>query len=92
VATRDGAFVFYAGQKFLARNLKSVLGTFSEPVLAATADGSVVIGTKNIFDGNTFAMIRPLPIAPAAVALSPDDATLYLYDNSSSRIYVHALR
>jgi DNA-binding beta-propeller fold protein YncE len=92
VATRDGNFVFYAGQKFLARNLKSVLGTFSEPILAATADGSVVIGTKNIFDGNTFGTIRPLPIAPAAVALSPDDATLYLYDNGSSRIYVHALR
>lgn len=92
VATRDGNYVFYAGQKFLAKNLKSVLGTFGEPVLAATADGAVVIGTKHIFNGTTFAMVRPLPIEPAAVALSPDDATLYLYDNNTSRIYLHALR
>jgi DNA-binding beta-propeller fold protein YncE len=92
VATRDGQYVFYAGQKFLAKNLKSVLGTYSEPILAANADGSLVVGSKHLFDGNKFSMIRALPIEPTAVALSADDSILYLYDSKSSRIYLYRLR
>jgi DNA-binding beta-propeller fold protein YncE len=92
VVSRNGMYVFYAGQKFLANNLKSVLGTFGEPILASNSDGSIVVGNKHIFDGNTFAMVRPLPITPAAIALGPDDTTLYIYDSGSSRIYLHRLR
>jgi DNA-binding beta-propeller fold protein YncE len=78
--TRDGKYLFYAGKKLLATNLKSVLGTFTEPIYLSNGDGSMVMGSKSIHDGNTFAILRPLPLSTAIMAISPDDKTLYLYD------------
>jgi DNA-binding beta-propeller fold protein YncE len=91
-ATRDGRFVFYGPQKFLADNLKSVLGTFAEPILAVTSDGAIAVGAKNIHDGNTFAIIRALPVSTEIMAMSADETMLYLYDTMSSRIYLHRLK
>jgi hypothetical protein len=90
--TRDGMYVFYGARKYLAKNLKSVLGTFSEGILAITSDGSIAVGATNIHDGNTFSISRPMPISVNVIAVSADDTTLYLYDTTSSRIYLYALK
>jgi len=90
--TRDGLHIFYGNRKYLAKNLKSVLGTFTESILAISADGSTVVGTASIHDGNTFAITRPLPISATVMALSADDSTLYLYDTMSSRIYLYRMK
>ena len=92
VVTRDGKYVFSSAQKLLANNLKSVLGTFSQTILVASSDGSVAIGMSSIFDGNTFAVKRATPLTTNIMALTPDDTTLYLYDTTSSRIYLYRLK
>jgi DNA-binding beta-propeller fold protein YncE len=91
LTSANGMYVFWAGMKFLANNLKSVLGTFSENILATNADGSVVVGQTKIHDGNTFAAKKMLPLSTSIMAMSPDGKTLYLYDMMSSRIYLYGL-
>jgi hypothetical protein len=88
----DGMYVFAGSRKYLATNLKSVLGTFGETVLLSNRDGSVVIGAKAVYDGNTFAILHTLPLSTSIMALSPDDAVVYLYDTMSSRIYLYHLK
>lgn len=90
--TRDGTYLFFADRKMLAKNLKSTLGTFSEPIVSTNSDGTVAIGAKNMFNGTTFAVIAPLPVVSEVQAVSPDDALVYLYDKKSSRIYMHHLK
>jgi hypothetical protein len=90
--TRDGKYVFYAGMKFLAKNLKSVLGTFSEGIVAINSDGSLAVGANHIFDGTTFAAKKMTPLSTSTMAISPDDTTLYLYDATTSRIYLYRLQ
>jgi len=92
LASKDGKYVFYSTQKILANNLKSVLGTFSEPILAINQDGSVAIGAKSIYDGTTFAVKRATPLMTSTLTVGPDGATLYLYDTMSSRIYLYRLQ
>ena len=89
--TKDGQYIFYAGQKFLAKNLKSSLGTFSEGIAAINSDGSLAIGASHIFDGTTFGVKRITPISTSTMVVSPDDKTLYLYDTTTSRIYIYGL-
>jgi sugar lactone lactonase YvrE len=91
VTSQDGRYVFWAGMKFLANNLKSVLGTFSEDILASSPDGSVVVGPTKIHDGTTFAAKKVLPLSTSVMAMSADGKTLYLYDMTSSRIYLYGL-
>jgi YVTN family beta-propeller protein len=91
VTSDDGRYVFWAGMKFLANNLKSVLGTFSENILASNADGSVVVGPTKIHDGTTFAAKKMLPLSTSIMAMSADGKTLYLYDMVSSRVYLYSL-
>jgi 6-phosphogluconolactonase (cycloisomerase 2 family) len=90
--TRDGKYVFSSAQKLLANNLKSVAGTFAESIVVVNSDGSVAIGARSIYDGNTFAVKRATPLMTSIMAISPDDTTLYLYDTTSSRIYVYRLK
>jgi DNA-binding beta-propeller fold protein YncE len=90
--TRDGKYLFFADKKILATNLKSVLGTFSEPIVTATTDGALATGVANIHDGNTFSVIGPLPVKTEIQALATDDSVVYLYDTTSSRIYIHPLK
>ena len=90
--TRDGRYVFSSAQKLLANNLKSVVGTFSETILAVTSDGSLAVGARSIYDGNTFAVKRATPVLTNTMAISPDDTMLYLYDTTSSRIYLYRLK
>ena len=90
--TRDGRHVFASTQKLLANNLKSVVGTFSETIIVVNGDGSVAIGARSIHDGNTFAVKRATPLMTNIMAISPDDTMLYLYDTTSSRIYLYRLQ
>ncbi len=89
--SKNGLYVFYSGMKFLAKNLKSVLGTFSEAIYAINSDGSLAIGANHVFNGTTFAVTRTTPISTSTMAVSPDDKTLYLYDTATSRIYIYGL-
>jgi len=84
----NGNFVFYAAKKLNALNLGGELGTFSEIIYASNFDGSVAVGNSNVFDGNTFAILRPLPIAGTLKTFGPDGHTLYTFDSVSSRLYV----
>jgi sugar lactone lactonase YvrE len=75
----------------LAKNLKSVVGTFSETILAINGDGSIAVSADYIFDGTSFAVKRPTPLKTNTMAMSADGTTLYLYDTTSSRIYIYGL-
>jgi YVTN family beta-propeller protein len=92
IASRDGQYVFASTQKLLAKNLMTVLGTFSEPILAINNDGSLAVSSGHIFDGTTFAAKRITPLSTSTMAMSADGTTLYLYDTTSSRIYVASLQ
>ena len=61
-------YVFSGARKLLANNLKSVLGTFGEPILS-NATGSLVVGAMRIYDGTTFAVKAPLPLTTQVMAL-----------------------
>lgn len=89
VLSGDGMFIYYGNRKLLARNLSSLLGTFSEQILATNEDGTVAIGSTNFFSGTTFSVLRPLPLSTQVMTLSPDNETLYLYDTTLSRIYIY---
>ena len=91
MVSRDGQYVFFSAQKLLAKNLKSVVGTFSETILAINGDGSIAVSTDYIFDGTSFAVKRPTPLKTNTMAMSADGTTLYLYDTTSSRIYIYGL-
>ena len=90
--TRDGRYVFSSTQKLLANNLKSVVGTFSETIVVVSSDGSLAVGARSIYDGNTFAVKRATLLMTSTMAISPDDTMLYLYDTTSSRIYLYRLK
>jgi hypothetical protein len=90
-ATQDGMYVIAGTQKLLANNLKSVVGSFSEPILVANSDGSVAVSSRTIFNGTTFAQTKTLPLSTTVMAISADGHTLYLYDTTSSRIYVYPI-
>lgn len=89
IMSGDGMYVYYGGGKFLANNLSSLLGTFSETIYATNTDGTLAVGSEHIFDGTTFAIKQPLPLTTSIMALSADESKLYLYDNSSSRIFIY---
>jgi DNA-binding beta-propeller fold protein YncE len=88
----DDKYLFVGNKKILTKNLQSTLGTFSESILLANNDGSIAIGAQHVFDGNTFAVVRTLPLVGSALALSADEATLYIYDQMTSRIYLYGLK
>ncbi len=54
----DGEFLFYGPHKISSSDVRNVLGTFEEEVLASNHDGSVVLGVRNILNGNTFQAVR----------------------------------
>lgn len=89
--SKDGKYVFYGRQKFLASNLKSVLGEFTESVYATNTDGSIAIGNTNVLNGERFNIIAPLVVSTTVMAISADDRNVYLYDTNSSRIYIQPL-
>jgi DNA-binding beta-propeller fold protein YncE len=91
VGSRDGAYLFYGNRKILATNLKSLLGTFPEIILAANKDGTVAVGATRIYDGTTFAAKVTLPLSTTVMAMTSDDKTLYLYQQASSRIFTYKL-
>ena len=92
VASNDGQYVFSSTKKLLAKNLLTVVGTFSDAILAINDDGSIAVSANYIFDGTTFSAKRMTPVPTSTMALSTDGTTLYLYDTTSSRIYVYALQ
>jgi hypothetical protein len=89
--SKDGVYLFYGKQKFLASNLKSVVGEFSEPVFATNTDGSIAIGKTNLLNGTNFSIIGPLVVSTNVMAISADDTAVYLYDANSSHIYIQPL-
>jgi hypothetical protein len=91
VLSGDGRFLFYAKRKILASNLQSILGEYSEIIHASNDDGSLVVGTTNVFDGDTFAVLGPLVVSTQVIAMTADATTVYLYDVNTSRIYVQDL-
>lgn len=91
VMSANDEFAFFGRSKVRATNLKDVVGEFSEPILAASYDGSLAISQSAVFDGVTFAQLEWLPIETPTLALGSDDAVVYLYDTSTSKIYAHTV-
>lgn len=84
----DGIYIFYNRFKLLTGNLLTNLGSFSEYIHACNADGSIAIGSSNIWDANNFSIIQPLPLTSEIMVLGTNDHTLYIYDETSSKIYI----
>lgn len=84
----DDKYLFYNYKKLLANNLNSNLGSFTEHIRACNHDGSIAIGEENIWDAETFSIIKPLPISSEIMRLDQDDNTIYIYDNNTSKIYI----
>jgi DNA-binding beta-propeller fold protein YncE len=91
VLTGDEQFVFYGRQKILTSNLASVVGEFSDPILATNDDGSLAVSASHVYDGNTFGILALTSLTTQVLALSTDARTLYLYDIATSRIYIQDL-
>jgi DNA-binding beta-propeller fold protein YncE len=91
VITGDEQYVFYGRQKILTSNLKSVVGEFSDPILATNDDGSIAVSASHVYDGNNFGIIALTSLTTQVLALSTDARTLYLYDIATSRIYIQDL-
>jgi len=72
----------------LLNNLQSIIGSFSESIYACNFDGSIAIGNENIWNADNFSIVKALPVSSRIMALDPDDITLYIYDNNSSKIYL----
>lgn len=87
VVSADGLIIFRGQLKFLANNLSSQLGTLGESIYATNADGTIAIGQDNIWNATEFSIIRPMPIHSTIMELDQDNHTLYVYDNTSSKIY-----
>jgi len=86
--SKDGTYIFYNRKKLLLNNLQSIVGSFSESIYACNFDGSIVIGNENIWNADNFSIIKALPVSSNIMSLDPDDTTLYIYDNNSSKIYL----
>jgi YVTN family beta-propeller protein len=84
----DEKYVFYGGQKILAANLKSVIGSFSTEIYLTNEDGSIAVSDSEVYDATNFSIKGLLPITTTTMAISTDDATLYLYELATSRIYL----
>ena len=84
----DGTYLFYNRKKLLVNNLQSNLGEFTEGIFAANFDGSIAVGEENIWNSNTFSIIRALPVSSRVMALDSDDETLFIYDDNTSKIYI----
>lgn len=84
----DDLVLFYNGNKLLTNNLQSNLGTFSEKIIDCNSDGSIGIGEENIWNAETFSIIKPLPVSSDIIRLDHDDNTIYIYDTNSSKIYI----
>lgn len=84
--TFDGQYIFFRRQKILANNLQSVLGTFPEEVYASNANGSIVLGGEQYYDGNTFAILGTLPVSSTVIAADPNNDVFYIYDEENSNI------
>ena len=52
----------------------------------------MAISAGHIFDGTTFSAKRMTPLSTSTMVVSPDDKTLYLYDGTTSRIYIYGLQ
>lgn len=84
----DDTYIFHRRRKYLANNLNSELGTFTENIIDCSHDGSIAVGMENIWNSETFSIIKPLPISSSIVRLDNDGNTIYIYDNNTSKIYI----
>jgi len=84
----DNKYLFYNESKLLINNLQSKLGTFSEWIVDCNNDGSIAIGIENVWNAETFSIVKPLPVSSSIIRLDVDDNTIYIYDNNTSKIYI----
>ncbi|WP_116105956.1 hypothetical protein [Lewinella sp. IMCC34191] len=89
--TADGKYIFYNGLKLLANNLGTLVGTFNDEILAATDDGSVVVGRSKVWDGETFAILAELPLRPDLAVIPPGSRKAYLYIDATSQLITYDL-
>ncbi len=91
---RDGCisgndkFIFHRRIKYLTNNLSSELGVFNDNIIDCNYDGSVAIGEENIWNAETFSIIKPLPVSSRILRLDSDENTIYIYDNNTSKIFI----
>lgn len=86
--TRDNNFLFYNGSKLLVNNMSTELGSINDEILACTDSGDVVVGERNIWDGETFAIISNLQFEPDLAVIPAGSRTAYLYSDATSQLIV----
>jgi len=86
--TDDGEYLFYRKSKILANSLQSIVGTFNENIHAINPSGSRALGMDNVYDAEQFSIISPMPIETSVSVFDPNGVTAYLFDLSTTRLYV----
>lgn len=83
----DGTYVFHQGNKYLANNLTTVVGSFEEIVYATNSDGSRVLGHGHLYNATTFSSLGPLPFETQVSVFSSNDQKAYLFNPDDLRLY-----
>ncbi|SEQ54323.1 hypothetical protein [Neolewinella agarilytica] len=86
--TADDKYLFFNGNKLLTSNLSTSLGSFNDKILACTDSGDIVVGERNIWDGETFAIISSLVVSPDLAVIPPGSRQAYLYVNETSQLII----
>jgi len=84
----NGEFIFYCGKKIAYNDLSTPIGTFDEGIHASNNDGSIVIGSKHIWDANNFNITKSLPFTNSGtMVLDNSTDIVYIYYHISGKLY-----
>lgn len=83
----DGNYVFHQGNKYLANNLSTIIGSFGETIYATNSDGSRAIGYEHLFNADSFSSLGPLPFETQVSVFSNNDQQAYLFNSDDLRLY-----
>lgn len=84
----DGRYLFYKGAKLLTNNLNTNLGSVNDHILASTDEGDVVVGRRNVWDAETFAIQSVLPFEADLAVIPRGGRTAYIYLDEASQLIV----
>ena len=86
--SENGEFIFYCGKKIAFNNLGTSLGTFDDKIHASNMDGSIVIGSNNIWDATNFSIIENLPFTNSGkMVYDTGSDIIYIYYDNTKKLY-----
>lgn len=85
--TDDDQNVFFGERKYTTANINTVEGVFEDRIFAVSGDGAWVLSEEQVFSGNDFSIVADLPFSTRISVFSNDDASAWLYQEQSARLY-----